>query len=186
MCVCILLWLADIFMSSGVCCITMQHWSCASVAAATEFVCFISTIISTPCMKFYICAWIKHTVHMFWQTIWQLSASIHVTLLCYVHAWPRQSSVLWLCSHALPYVHTFAYLMQLTFNLFLSAYTVRPADQSANGGTLNSGACTCDCEGSFSGQSCESECSWKQLKGHTPTHLGIDSNALFGIFRRSL
>ena len=140
MCVCILLWLADIFMSSGVCCITMQHWSCASVAAVTEFVCFISTIISTPCMNSaaclccrfsspYVRTWIKHTVHTSWQTI--LAASIHVTLFCYVHAWPRQSSVLGLCSHALPYVHTLACFVQLSFNLFLSAYTVRPADQSA-------------------------------------------------------
>ena len=66
------------------------------------------------------------------RPFWPLSASIHVDhFACYVHAWPRQSSILGLCSHALPYSHTFAYLMQLTFNLFLSAYTVRPADQSA-------------------------------------------------------
>ena len=65
MCVCILLWLADILMSSGVCCITMQHWSCASVAAVTEFVCFISTIISTPCMNSAACLCCCSVLHMY-------------------------------------------------------------------------------------------------------------------------
>ena len=90
-----------------------------------ELCCMLKLLFSSP----YVRAWIMHTVHTSWQTI--LAASIHVTLFCYVHAWPRQSSVLGLCSHALPYVHTLACFVQLSFNLFLSAYTVRPADQSA-------------------------------------------------------
>ena len=43
-----------------------------------EFCCMFMLLFSSP----YVRTWIKHIVHMFWQTIWQLSASTHVTLLC--------------------------------------------------------------------------------------------------------
>ena len=109
-----------------------------------ELCCMFMLSFSSP----YVCAWIKHTVHMFWQTIWQLSASIHVTLLCYVHAWPRQSSVLGLCSHALPYAYILAYLMQLTFNLFsLCVYSssCRPIGYSASRSDRNCRRCYYHC-----------------------------------------
>ena len=94
-----------------------------------ELCCMLKLLFSSP----YVRAWIKHTVHTSWQTI--LAASIHVTLFCYVHAWPKAVfstgvvlTCTTLCSHTCMYRAT---VLQ-SFSLCVYSSSCRPIGNSAS------------------------------------------------------